>query len=347
MDRFLEEMLSQPDVLRGVAERYLSDHGLLAPVAEVWERGRHQLVLFTGMGSSYFAAYPACIRLNAHGLPAVMLETSELLHYYAELLSPRVLLVAVSQSGETVEVRRLLEEMRGRTTVVGLTNGEGSYLARNCDVPLSLAAGPELGPASKTYTAATMVLHLLALRLTAGLGGGRIAGLDAALAAMEGFLGHWQEGVGDLAGAVRGATLISLLGRGASLGSAWGGALMLKEAAKANAEAMSAGQFRHGPLEAVAPGVAAILFAMQGRTREINLKLARDVAACGGRAITIGGEEGLREEGILNLPLPPLDELWAPLVEIVPIQLLSWRLAQDKGLASGRFDKACKVTLAE
>jgi len=125
------------------------------------------------------------------------------------------------------------------------------------------------------------------------------------------------------------------------------GALILKEAAKMGAEGSSAGQFRHGPLEAVAPGFAAVVFAMQGRTRDIDLRLAHDIAKFGGRVVVVGSDEELRQERIFYLALPLLHEFCSPLLEIVPIQLLSWRIATEKGLQPGKFDKAKKVTLYE
>jgi len=93
------------------------------------------------MGTSYFALYPACVYLNAHDMPAVMFETSELLHYYQGLVSDRVLVVVVSQSGETIEAKRLLDEVGDRTLVVSLTNNAESYVARNSDLPLPMHAG--------------------------------------------------------------------------------------------------------------------------------------------------------------------------------------------------------------
>jgi len=125
------------------------------------------------------------------------------------------------------------------------------------------------------------------------------------------------------------------------------GALILKEAAKMGAEGSSAGQFRHGPLETVAPGFAAVVFAMQGRTRDIDLRLALDIAEFGGRVVVVGSDEELRQERIFYLALPLLHEFCSPLLEIVPIQLLSWRIAREKGLQPGKFDQAKKVTLYE
>jgi len=347
MDYFLEEILSQPRVLRATLDHYLEDESLLRPVAKAMEQGKYQLLLLTGMGSSYFALYPACIYLNEHGLSAIMVEASELLHYYKDLISDRVLAVIASQSGETAEVKKLLGEVRGRTSVVSLTNDADNYLARNSDLPLFLYAGQESGPASKTHTVTVTVSLLLAMYLTSGMDEQRLEGLYAAVEAMESFLTRWREKIDVVFHFLGKVDYLSLFGRGPSLASAMGGALILKEAAKMRAEGMSAGQFRHGPLEVVSPDFAAIVFAMQGRTRDINLRLAHDIAQFGGKVVIIGSDEELQRERIFNLTLPPLDEFYSPLLEILPIQLLSWRIAREKGLQPGKFDKAKKVTLYE
>lgn len=347
MDYFLEEILSQPRVLRATLDRYLEDESLLRAVSRVTVQGRYQLVLLTGMGSSYFALYPACVYLNEHGLSAIMVEASELLHYYKGLVSDRVLVVIASQSGETAEVKKLLSEVRGSTSIVSLTNDAENYLVRNSDLPLFLYAGQESGPASKTHTATISVSLLLAMSLTSTMSEQRVQGLYAAVEAMASFLERWREKIDALFDFLGKVDCLSLLGRGPSLASAMAGALILKEAAKMRAEGMSAGQFRHGPLEAVSPDLAAIVFAMPGRTRDINLRLAHDIAEFGVRVIIIGSDEGLQGERVLNLTLPFLEEFSSPLLEIIPIQLLSWRIATEKCLQPGKFDKAKKVTLYE
>lgn len=166
MDFLLEEILSQPRVLRATLDRYWEDESLLRPLARVMGRGRYQMLLLTGMGSSYFALYPACTFLNEHGISAIMVEASELLHYYKDLISDRVLVVIASQSGETVEVKKLLDEVRDGTSIVSITNDAKNYLARNNDLPLFLYAGQAMGPASKTYTATVTVSLLFAMYLT-------------------------------------------------------------------------------------------------------------------------------------------------------------------------------------
>ena len=217
-------------------------------------------------------------------------------------------------------------------------------ITRNSDLPFFLYAGQEDGPASKTYTSTLMVLLLCAMALTSSMDKQRVEGLYAAVEAMEGFLEQWKERIDGLIDFLGEANSLTLLGRGPSVASAMAGALVLKETAKMRAEGMSAGQFRHGPLEVASPGFDAVVFAQKGRTRDINLRIAHDIAKFEGKVVIIGSDAELQGERILNLSLPVLEEFYSPLLEIVPIQLLAWRIAIAKGLQPGRFKNMGKIT---
>jgi glucosamine--fructose-6-phosphate aminotransferase (isomerizing) len=342
-DVLLEEILSQPQVLRAVLDRYTSDE---TPLRGLTRRKKHGLILLTGMGSSYYALYPACIALNERGVPAFMLETSELLHYHLGLVSERTLLVLISQSGETVEGLRLLDAIRGGALVMSITNNEASSIARCSDLSLPMLAGQEGGPASKSYTASLIVLLLCAMALTTGVDPQTVQSLHAAIDALEGYLREWEERTANLSAFLAGSERLALLARGPSLASAAAGSLIVEEVAKVQGRAMSAGQFRHGPLEIAAPGFAAFVFAMSGKTQSLNLRLAHDIARFGGKVVLVG-DAASPEERAFHLALPTLDELCAPLAEIAPLQLLARQMALDKGLTPGQFDKAGKVTREE
>lgn len=345
MDALLRETLSQPQILCAALDHYTGDETLLRSLREL-ARQEHDLLLLTGMGTSYFALYPACIYLNEHGVPAFMLETSELLHYHLGLVTERTLVVLVSQSGETVEGVRLLEAVGGKPLVLSVTNNEASTIACRSALSLPLLAGQEEGPASKSYTASLAVLLLCAMALSTGIERRIIQGLHAAIDAIEGYLREWEEHTARLFTFLQGSERLVLVARGPSLASAAAGSLILKEVARVPGEALSAGQFRHGPLEIAAPGFAAFVFAPQGKTQSLNLRLAHDIARFGGKVVLIG-DAALQEERVFHLALPVLDELCAPLAEIVPLQLLARQMALAQGLTPGRFEQAGKVTREE
>lgn len=345
MDRFLEEILSQPQVLRSILDRYLNEKILFLPMKDAIEKS--DMILMTGMGSSQYAFYPACIHLNEHGLPSFIFEASELMHYYKDLISPSALLWISSQSGETIEVKKLLDGVGDRSFTIGITNDVNGHVAKNCNLPIFLYAGREEGPSSKTYTSTLMVNLISAMTLTTGIGGKIANELNETVYSIESFLERWDEEIDRMAEFLGEIKSIFVLGRGPSMASVMTGALILKEVAKIHAEGMSSGQFRHGPLELASPGFAAIVFASNGHTKALNVRLAQDIAEFGGKVILFGEAGGAQRKGILPLSLRIQNDLYAPLTEIVPIQLLSRRLAIEKGLRPGEFERAGKVTRHE
>jgi glucosamine--fructose-6-phosphate aminotransferase (isomerizing) len=346
MDTYRAELMAQPAALAATAAALAADAALMAEVAARAARDRLQHVVITGMGGSYFAGLPLWLRLAAAGRPATLIDTAELLHSAPALLTPRALLVLISQSGETVEAVRLLERAGGRAPLVAVTNGRDNTVARAADYSLATAAGAERSVSGKSYVTSLLVLEALGRALTTG----RPAPADlwpAPIAAVQGLLEQWEAVEAALAGAVGGCTPLYVLARGASLATAGAGALIIKEASRRPAEGMSAAQFRHGPLEMIAPGMGALLLAPAGATRPLILRLASELAGYGVATAVIGPPVPAPPAGVTWVATPPLDEWLAPLAEIVPLQILSHRLARDAGLEPGRFERMGKVTRSE
>jgi glucosamine--fructose-6-phosphate aminotransferase (isomerizing) len=137
-----------------------------------------------------------------------------------------------------------------------------------------------------------------------------------------------------------------LLARGPSLATAQEGALLFGEIAKTPVVAMSVASFRHGPIEVVDGRFRGVVFAPHGRTRDLNIALARDVLHFGGSVRLLGPADG-DGEGLPWINTPPCPELLAPLVEVVPLQVAAMRLAELKGTVVGSFRYITQVTRDE
>jgi glucosamine--fructose-6-phosphate aminotransferase (isomerizing) len=118
--------------------------------------------------------------------------------------------------------------------------------------------------------------------------------------------------------------------------------LILGEAAKYSAVPYQAGEFRHGPLELAAPELSALVFAGPPETRELNTRLLNDLRSYQAAAFWVGAEAQERQ-----IEIPDVPAIGMPLVEILPIQLLSVHLAQQIGVEPGKFFRSGKVTQAE
>ena len=171
---------------------------------------------------------------------------------------------------------------------------------------------------------------------------GARADLLETAAALEGYLSIWASRVSALAGQVGSPRHLALLGRGASVASAYAGSLILGEAAKYHATPFQAAEFRHGPLELATADLTILLFEGAPAIRDLNRRLLVDLRGFHTAAFWIGTE---RSEWQIEIPEVPA--LGLTLAEILPIQLLIVHLAQQAGIEPGQFFRTGKVTLYE
>lgn len=350
-DRFLAEITGQPEALRRSAEAVADEREALRAIQEAARRST--LLVFTGMGASYHACYPTISGLAARGLPALLVDTAELLHFRMPILDASALLVMVSQSGESAEAVQLAGQLSARTSrpfAVSVTNGMANPLAGGADLALDTRAGEERGPSTMTFGACLVTLSALS---------GVLAGVDAAeaiertreaalaaAARMEELLRRPETWAADLARWRGERSTIVLLGRGPARAASEMGALLLKESAGIAAEALEAAQFRHGPLELAGPDLAAIVVATEPETAHLDIRLAADLLRTGS-AVLVVTPDGEVPEGGHAVAIGSLDRAVAPAVAVLPAQLLAWRLALDRGRAPGILTRATKVTTRE
>lgn len=327
----LDNIRKQPFSLQCVADHQFGEGAevLQAAAAAIRAAGR---VVFTGMGSSMSAAIPAADYLQSRGFAAEVVETSEWLHFGAGWPGPGAA-VLVSRSGETIEIVKLLARLKDSgAPIIGVTNVRESQLEREADHGIFINSESDRMVAIQTYTGTMANLLLLAAavleepdgqwREELTVASNRVAdAIDEAIAQAE----DWNQ-------FLTGAEVVHLLGRGPSLASVREGALLFNEAARTPSAGLSCALFRHGPVEIVDQRFRAVVFASQAATREIDLALASDLEA-------MGGKTRVFQAGV---PSP-----WEPLIEIVPMQIAACRLAETKGIDPGDFRYATLVTTAE
>ncbi len=324
MDPLLSDILDQPRALRAA---------LAAGVPAAAPLGGR--VVLCGMGASYFATYPAYLRLLRAGVAVSRLEAGELLHFGREVLCPGTTAVVVSQSGRSAEVVRLLEA-RGGATVVGVTNDPRSPLGLGADGVVTLEAGPEAaGVATKTLACTLLRCDLLA--------GGDPGAWPAEVAAVETLLRDRERWLPELLSALGPAEHVFVLGRGPALAAALGTALMLKEAGAVHAEGLSVPQFRHGPLEAARPGRAALVLVSPGDLGGFDLALAAEMAAAGMSVAALCPEPRAAPPGVRALAWPSA----GPAALLVAGQCLAHAFALRRGIVPGTFERVGKVTTRE
>lgn len=334
---YLGDLLAQPAALSDT----IASFSTLPPLparALACER-----IVLTGHGASLHAAHPLRLRLVRAGRTAFVVETAELIHAQSALLDSRTLIIAVSQSGrsaETVELLNIVDRSKSKPFVIGVTNGADSPLALRPDVPIVLRAGSEHSVSCKTYLSTLAALEWLGGALCGEAPGPIIAELQQAAPAVQAYYADWQDKVAHLAGEFTHLKHLFLTGRGVSLAAVATGAIILKESARLQAEGLSTPEFRHGIFELINPGLYALIFAGEPATVALNESLARDVQRMGAHAILIGENAA---PGPFRLPVAPAR--LRPMMEMLPVQLLSLALAALAGHVPGDFERASKVTV--
>jgi len=339
---YFQDVLDQPRALR-------ETHGGLAPspalgaLASRLAQGALRRVVLTGMGSSYHGLAPLHLRLLGAGHASAMVESSELLYYQDALLGEGALLVLVSQSGRSAEIVRLLDTVRGRgVATIGVTNTADSPLAAAADACVLTRAGEEATVSCKTYLASQMALAFLGEALAGGDPAAALAALEPTIAATEAYVAAWRAHVDALAARLDGVRAVYYAGRGASLAAACSAGLITKESTHLPSEGMSSAAFRHGPMEMLDSAVFLLVFEGAARTRALNAALVADVRAAGARAFLAGPGA---DEPAFRLPDP--GDLARPVIELLPVEMITLALAALHGREAGRFERATKVTATE
>ncbi|MFM8320746.1 MAG: SIS domain-containing protein [Chloroflexota bacterium] len=347
MNPYIADIQGQAAALQQALAQF--DFSGLAGLARQLRAGDFDRILITGMGASYCAGYPASLQLAKSGLPVVWSDAAELLHYTPAQLTRRSLLWIISQSGRSVEVTALLDLARrqGVEAVLGTTNDLSSPLGQGAAVAMAIYAEPELTVSTRTYLNTLASTQLAAVALLGEDLAPCRAELESAAGEMAAYLADWDAQLALAAARVGTPPALALLGRGASLSAAVGGALVLAEAAKYPALGMHTAEFRHGPLEMAGPGLTVLVYAGAAQTAALNRRMLDDLLAGGSPALWVAVEPPAGLDEAHWLPLPRAHGAGLPLVEALPAQLLSVHLAQARGVTPGKFKFIGKVTLAE
>lgn len=342
--QLLQEIREQPNAILETLTQEIDE---IEHVAKVLPR----TVRFLGMGSSYYASLYAKYMLQQFAHLDVRVElASEFLHYPPHIRRGEVF-VAISQSGESVETVKAVRFIRKKhASVIGVTNGpETSLAALSCRVLLT-HAGEERASATKTFTSTLALLHHLAFATGArrGLVSRSIFNrssvrLIECAQSMRDEMPEWERKTKRVVVRLGLRRSIAVLGRGYNLAAALQGALLLKEVAKLHSEAMSGGEFMHGPIEMASRDLAAIVLT-GGRTSPLMLRLARKLKKYGVTVLTIGPES---TRSIKAISLRGREQTLMPISSIVCLDLLAYFFALKRRLNPDKFRHISKVTISE
>jgi len=308
-------------------------------------------------GSSYHAGLMAKYAIEHWARLPVEIDIASEFRYRDPVIDSRTLVIGVSQSGETVDTLQALREARRwNAKVLVISNVVDSSMTREADAVLYTRAGPEIGvAATKTHLAQITALEVLALYLAQVRGTLYPTEARAFLDAMRQLPEQVatalsrQADVEAVTYAVRDSPSFIFLGRHVGYPVALEGALKLKELSYLRAEGFPAGELKHGPIALVEPGTVVIGVATRTRLWEKMMANVAEVKSRGATVVLVGndGDEETARQADAMLWVPKTHQLFAPVVDVVPMQLFAYSMARLHGLDVDRPRNLAKVVTVE
>ncbi|MBC8103263.1 MAG: glutamine--fructose-6-phosphate transaminase (isomerizing) [Cytophagales bacterium] len=341
----LKEIYEQPRALADTFRGRITDSESVR-LTELEGFTKDQLATFTRIqivacGTAYHAGMVAKLFFEKLLRRPVSVDVASEFRYSDPLVGPDTLCIVVSQSGETADTLAALREARRLgATILSIVNVVGSSITRESHATLYTQAGPEICVAStKAYLTQVAALYLLGLhlagveaRLDSGLLRSYVRDLTMLPDAVEEVLGRALL-VEELAARLAERKTFFYLGRGYDYAVALEAALKLKEISYLHAEAYPAGEMKHGPLALVEAGVVVVCFGTQPHLFEKMLSNLKEVSARDGLVVAVVPENEHRADSAAEyvLRIPAVRPEYAPIVAIVPMQLLAYLVAKARG----------------
>ncbi|PFG18968.1 glutamine--fructose-6-phosphate transaminase (isomerizing) [Serinibacter salmoneus] len=303
-------------------------------------------IIVVACGTAAYSGHVAKYAIEHWCRIPVEVELAHEFRYRDPIVNPRTLVVAISQSGETMDTLMAVRHAREQGAhVLAIVNTHGSTLPREADAVLYTHAGPEVAVAStKAFLAQITACYLLGLYLAQLRGTKFPEELRDALAELQSIpdkvaeVLSREEEVRAEARAMHEATSVLFLGRHVGYPVALEGALKLKEIAYIHAEGFAAGELKHGPIALVEPGQPVFIIVPSPRGRDVlHQKVVsniQEVRARGARTLVIAeeGDEAVVPYADVIFRVPQTSTLLSPLVAVVPLQIFASELATAKGL---------------
>ena len=318
------------------------DLGFLGSIDDELLRTCRRIVI-VACGTSYHAGLIGRYAIEEWARLGVEMDIASEYRYRNPVIGPGDLVVGISQSGETADTlaaMRLASE-RG-ATVLAVTNGMGSQATRDADGVLFTRSGLEVSvAATKTFVAQVSAMYLLALRLAelrGTLDPERLRRLIAALKHMPHHIGEVlervEEAVERTAQAHHSSNFFLYLGRHVGLPVALEGALKLKEISYTATDAYAAGEMKHGPIALLDEKTPVVCVATDSPVLEKVVSNMQEVRARGAHVIAVAteGNDEITAHAEEVLWVPRTDWMLQPLLAVIPLQLLAYRIARLRGL---------------
>jgi glutamine---fructose-6-phosphate transaminase (isomerizing) len=342
----LKEIFEQPNVIKETLAGRIDDTGHVHLAREIGGITPELLsgiskIAITGCGTAYHAGMVGMYLLRSLVRLPVEMELASEFRYGDPVIDPSTLVIAMSQSGETADTVEAVKIAKSAgSTILGICNVLGSHLSRIADGTLYTRGGPEIGvAATKTYVSQVTAITLLALYLAELRGTAsehrlrEIADGTKLLPAAVDVVLDTSAHIRKVARAIRKASTMLFLGRYINFPTALEGALKLKEISYIHAEGYAAGEMKHGPIALLDANVPVIGIMTDDRVREKMLSNLMETKAREAQVIVVANHGDEEAAAIADhvFWVPKVDELLSPIVNVIPLQLLAYHIADIEG----------------
>jgi glucosamine--fructose-6-phosphate aminotransferase (isomerizing) len=304
---------------------------------------RIRRVVIVGCGTAYHAGLVGRYAIEEWARVPVEVEIASEYRYRNPVVGPEDLVIGISQSGETADTLAAMRTARSRgAAVLAVTNVMGAQATREADGVLYTRAGLEIGvAATKTFVSQITAMYLIALRLAELRGTMNRAELKPPISEIKRLPHRIAEllerdvaGIEDIARAHHRAEFFLYLGRHVGLPIALEGALKLKEISYIATDAYAAGEMKHGPIALLDENTPVVVVATDSPVLDKVVSNIQEVRARGARVIAVAteGDERIAQHADEVIRVPQTDWMLAPLLAVIPLQLLAYNIARLRGL---------------
>jgi glucosamine--fructose-6-phosphate aminotransferase (isomerizing) len=300
-------------------------------------------IVIVACGTSYHAGLIGRYAIEGWARLPVEVEIASEYRYREPVVGPSDLVIGISQSGETADTLAAMRTARDRgATVLAVTNIMGSQATRQADGVLYTRAGLEIGvAATKTFVSQVVAMYLLALRLAelrgtldASTRAWVIAELKRLPHLISEMLEQQEQALAAAAERLYSADFFLYIGRHVGLPVALEGALKLKEISYIATDAYAAGEMKHGPIALLDESTPVVVVATDSPVLEKVVSNIQEVRSRGARVIAVAteGNQEIEQHADEVISVPCTEWMLAPLLAVIPLQLLAYHIARRRGL---------------
>jgi len=341
----LKEIFEQPDVIKDTYRgRLLADQGIIrmAGIEDNLERFLNaDRILIVACGTSWHAGLVAEYIIEEFARIPVEVEYASEFRYRNPIISPKDVVIAISQSGETADTLAAIKLAKKEGAFVfGVCNVVGSSISRETHAGAYTHAGPEIGVAStKAFTTQITVLTLIALRLAKAKGTLSNSDYHRYLQELELIPEKVQETLQAaettkvIADIYKNASNCLYLGRGYNFPVALEGALKLKEISYIHAEGYPAAEMKHGPIALIDDQMPVVIIAPKQEHYDKIVSNIQEIKSRSGKIIAVVTKGDVQVKDLADhvIEIPPSSDALSPIIATIPLQLLSYYIAVMRG----------------